>query len=48
MLPGTIIMLIVIVVGFFGGTVLLIKKNLSNEKASTSGDKPAEGTQEPS
>ena len=48
MLPGTIIMLIVIVVGFFGGTVLLIKKNLSNEKANTSEDKPAEGTQEPS
>lgn len=45
MLPGTIIMLVVIVVGFFGGTVLLIKKNLSNEKAHTSDDKPAEGAQ---
>ena len=46
--PGTIIMLLVIVVGFFGCTGLLIKKNLSNEKTSASEDKPAEGTQEPS
>ena len=38
--PGTIIMLLVIVVGFFGCTGLLIKKNLSNEKTSASEDKP--------
>ena len=32
MLPGTIIMLLIIVVGIFGGTGVLIAKNLKNDK----------------
>lgn len=38
MLPGTIVMLVVIVVGFFGGTAMLIRKNLNNEKAQASSE----------
>ena len=39
MLPGTIIMLIVIVVGFFGGTAMLVRRNLRNEQNETHDEK---------